>query len=82
MAYVTVSVVGAQNDARFGKCQFPIKSYIEKKGEGFEQESVLKKLFRMDTSNAFGASYRGVTAMDNFKPVDEGGSYVGSVRCV
>lgn len=75
MAYVTVSVVGAQNDARFGKCQFPIKSYIEKKGEGFEQESVLKKLFRMDTSNAFGASYRGVTAMDNFKPVDEGGSY-------
>ncbi|MDN0032230.1 hypothetical protein QVN85_04880 [Oscillibacter valericigenes] len=75
MAYLTVSVVGAQNDARFGKCQFPIKSYIEKKGEGFEQESVLKKLFRMDTSNAFGASYRGVTAMDNFKPVDEGGSY-------
>lgn len=75
MAYVTVSVVGAQNDARFGKCQFPIKSYIEKRGEGFEQQSVLKKLFRMDSSNAFGASYRGVTAMDNFKPVGEGGSY-------
>ncbi len=75
MPYVTVSIAGAQNDARFGKCQFPIKSYIEKRGEGFEQASALKKLFRMDKSDSFGASYRGVTAMDNFKPVGEGGNY-------
>lgn len=75
MPYVTVSIAGAANDARFGKCQFPIKSFIEKKGEGFEQESVLKQLFRFDTSNNFAESYHSDTAADNFEPVGEGGAY-------
>lgn len=75
MAYCTVSIAGAQNDSRFGKSQFPIKSFIEKKGEGFEQQSLLKNLFRMDTSKNFGEKFTGDTAMDDFEPVGEGGSY-------
>lgn len=75
MAFCTVSIAGAQNDSRFGKSQVPIKSYIEKRGEGFEQESLLKHLFRMDTSRNFGEKYTGDTAMDDFEPVGEGGTY-------
>lgn len=82
MAYCTVSIAGAQNDSRFGKSQFPIKSFIEKKGEGFEQQSLLKRLFRTDPSSNFGEKYTGDTAMDDFEPVGEGGSYpeTGSVE--
>lgn len=75
MAYCTVSIAGAQNDSRFGKSQFPIKSYIEKRGEGFEQESLLKHLFRFDPSKNFGEKYTGDTAMEDFEPVGEGGTY-------
>lgn len=75
MPYVTVSIAGAANDARYGNCQFPIKSFIEKKGEAFEQESLLKYLFRFDSSKNWAESYHSDTAADNFEPVGEGGAY-------
>lgn len=75
MAYCTVSISSGAAKSIYGDSQFPIKSYIEKKGEGFEQESVLKRLFRMDKSKNFAEKFSGDTAMGDFEPVGEGGAY-------
>lgn len=75
MPYCTVSIGSGVADSIYGNSQFPIKSYIEHRGEGFEKESVLPKLFRMDSSTHFAEKYSGDTAMDNFEPVGEGGAY-------
>lgn len=60
MAYCTVSIGSGLVDGLYGKSQFPIKSYLEKRGEAFEERSILKKLFRMETSQQAlgGAVYR------------------------
>ena len=73
--YVTVSIGSGLVDSIYGNCQVPIKSFLEKQGEAFEQESLLKHLFRMQNSNHWAEAYGGETAMENFLPVGEGGSY-------
>jgi len=73
--YVTVSIGSGLVDSVYGKCQFPIKSYLEKKGEAFEQASLLKMLFRMENSKHWAEQYGGETAMDDFEAVGEGGNY-------
>lgn len=75
MAYCTVSIGSGLVDSLYGKSQFAIKSYLETKGEAFEQRSILKKLFRMETSKHWAEQYTGETAADDFEPVGEGGSY-------
>lgn len=73
--FVTVSIGSGLVDPIFGKCQVPLASYIEKLGEAFEQQSLLKYLFRMETSRRWAERYSGETAMDDFVPVGEGGEY-------
>lgn len=73
--FVTVSISSGLVDSIYGNCQVPIKSFLEKQGEAFEQESLLKVLFRMQNSNHWAEGYTGETAMDNFVPVGEGGAY-------
>ena len=47
--YCTVSIGSGLVDSIYGNCQVPLKSYLEKRGEAFERESLLKYLFRMET---------------------------------
>ncbi len=75
VAYVTVSIGSGLVDSMYGNCQFPIKAYLEKRGEAFEQNSLLKNLFRMESSKHWAERYTGETAMDNFQMVGEGGAY-------
>ncbi len=75
MAYCTVSIGSGLVDSMYGKSQFPIKSYLEKRGEAFEERSILKKLFRKETSKHWAEQYTGETAADDFEPVGEGGNY-------
>lgn len=75
MAYLTVSIGSGLVDSVYGNCQVPLKSYLLKKGEAFEQGSVLTKLFREENSKHWAESYGGETAMDDFDPVGEGGAY-------
>lgn len=75
MAGITVSIGSGLVDSVYGNCQFPLKRYIEKRAEAFEQESVLDKLFRMENSTHWAEAYGGETAMDSFEPVGEGGAY-------
>lgn len=73
--FVTVSINSGLVDPIFGKCQVPLATYIEQQGEAFEQQSLLKYLYRMETSRRWAERYSGETAMDDFVPVGEGGEY-------
>lgn len=63
------------NDSVFGKCQAPIKMFLEKRGEAFEQKSMLKEFFVMGESENFADVFTGMTAMNGFKPAGENAEY-------
>ena len=43
MANITFSEASGVNDSIFGKSQAPIRMFIEKRGEQFEQQSVVQQ---------------------------------------
>lgn len=63
------------NDSIYGKVQAPIQMFLEKRGEQFEQQSALKDLFFMGSSENFGDLLTSMTAMNGFQPVGENGAY-------
>lgn len=63
------------NDSVYGKCQAPIRMFLEKRGEAFEQQSALKDLFCMGKSENYGDLLTSMTAMNGFDPVGENGEY-------
>lgn len=63
------------NDSIFGKCQTPIKIFMEKRTEAFENMSVVEKIFSMQKSKHFAEKATGMTSMHGFSPVGEGGAY-------
>jgi len=72
---ITFSEGSGLNDSVFGKCQAPIRMFLEKRGEQFEQQSVLKNLFVMGKSYNYGDLMTTMTAMSGFEPVGENGAY-------
>ena len=72
MSTVTFKELGSLNDSVFGKSTEPIKMFLEKKAEAYEAESLYDKIFFKDTSSNFAEKITGMTAMDGFKPTDEG----------
>lgn len=72
---ITFTEASGLNDSIYGKCQMPIRMFLEKRGEQFEQQSVLKNLFTMGTSTNFGDTFTTMTAMSGFEPVGENGAY-------
>lgn len=72
---ITFSEGSGLNKSVFGNVQAPIRMFIEQHGELFEQQSVLKDLFLMGTSQNFGDTFTGMTAMEGMKPVGENGAY-------
>lgn len=75
MANITFSEASGVNDSIFGKSQAPIRAFIEKRGEAFEQESVTKRLYKQDKSTHFGEKYTSLTAMEGFQVAGENGAY-------
>jgi len=63
------------NDSIFGKSQAPIRMFLEKRGEQFEKESIVKTLFNMGKSKHYGEKLTSMTAMDGFQAVGENGNY-------
>lgn len=63
------------NDSIFGKSQAPIRLFLEKRGEAFEQQSIIKELFQMGKSTHYGEKMTSLTAMDEFQAVGENGAY-------
>ena len=54
MANITFTEGSGLQDSIFGKSQEPIKMFLEKRGEAFEQSSMLPELFNMGSSNHWG----------------------------
>lgn len=75
MANIIFSEGSGLQDSIFGKSQAPIRMFLEKRGEAFEQESMLPSLFSMENSRHFGEKFTTMTAMDGFQPVGENGNY-------
>lgn len=75
MANITFTEGSGLQDSIFGKSQEPIKMFIEKRGEAFEQQSVLPLLFYTAPSKSFGEKFTTMTAMEGFQPVGENGNY-------
>ena len=75
MANMTFTEGSGLQDSIFGKSQAPIRMFLEKRGEAFEQQSMIKELFNMGTSTHWGEKFTTMTAMDGFKPVGENGEY-------
>ncbi|MCI5929308.1 MAG: hypothetical protein MRZ73_12385 [Pseudoflavonifractor capillosus] len=72
---ITFSEGSGLNDSVYGKCQAPIRMFLEQRGEQFEQQSVLKDLFLMGSSENYGDMLTTMTAMSGFEPVGENGAY-------
>ena len=66
MAGISFTEGSGVNDSVFGKCQAPIRMFIEKRGEAFEQMSMLKHLFDINDSRHFGEAVSSMTAMQGF----------------
>lgn len=75
MANITFTEGSGLQDSIFGKSQAPIRMFLEKRGESFEQASVIPELFSMMTSKHWGEKFTTMTAMDGFQPVGENGAY-------
>lgn len=72
---IIFSEASGLNDSVYGKCQDPIRMFIEKRGEDFEKNSVLKDLFLMGKSGNYADMMTTLTAMSGFEPVGENGAY-------
>lgn len=75
MSGIIFSENSCLNDEIFGKCQMPIRMFLEQRAEAFEARSMLKEFFCMGTSENFGDMFTGMTAMDGPSPVGENGDY-------
>ena len=75
MAGITFSEGSGLADSIYGKSQAPIRRFLEKRGEAFEQKSIVKEIFAMETSNHWAEKFTTMTAMEGFKPVGENGAY-------
>lgn len=75
MANITFTEGSGLQDSIFGKSQEPIKMFLEKRAEAFEQASMLPELFYMGTSKHWSEKFTSMTAMDGFQPVGENGEY-------
>lgn len=71
MAGITFSFGSGLNDSVFGKSQAPIKSFLEKRGEAFEQGSLVNALFNVYKTKNWGDKFGGMTGMDGFMPGGE-----------
>lgn len=75
MAGITFTEGSGLQNSIFGNSQYSIRMFLEKRGEAFEEKSMLPHLFSMDKSNHFGEKFTTLTAMEGFQPVGENGEY-------
>ena len=75
MANIIFSESSGLCDSIYGKSQAPIRLFLEKKGEAFENESQLKNLFYTQDSDHFGEKFTYLTSMEGFRAVGENGAY-------
>jgi len=74
MANISFIEGSGLNNSIFGKSQEPIKMFLEKRGEAYEQQSCVKEIFSIMPSTNWGEKFTTLTAMKGFQPVGENGA--------
>ena len=62
-------------DSVFGKSQEPIRVMIDENVEAFRAQSMIHRLFFMDTSKNYAEKYTSETSLGDFENVGENGAY-------
>lgn len=75
MANITFTEGSGLQDSIYGKSQAPIRMFLEKRGEAFEQQSIVKEIFNMEKSSNWAEKLTTMGSMEGFKPVGENGAY-------
>ena len=75
MPGIIISEASAQNDMLFGKWQAPIASFLEKRLEAVDRESIASKIFKRVNSTHYAESFGSLTGIGDFKPTPENGAY-------
>ena len=75
MPNIILSEGSERLNALYGKIQAPIASYLQKRGEAFEQASIAKEVFIKRPSTHWAEGYGGLTGMDDFELTPENGAY-------
>ena len=75
MGSIIYSEGSGVNDSIFGKSQEPIKAIINENVEAFQQQSMVDKIFYMDSSTNFAEKYTTETSLGDFQDVGENGAY-------
>lgn len=76
MAGIVFSKSSGLNDSIYGKSEAPIRAFLENAIHAYEEESTIKKIFKMVDSEHYAEKFGGITGFANgFQPVGEGGSY-------
>lgn len=75
MAGITFSEGSGVADSFFGKSQAPIKAIIADRVESFQEQSMIDKVFYMDTTSNYAEKYTSATALGDFQDVGENGAY-------
>ena len=68
MAHITFTEGSGLQDSIFGKSQAPIRMFLEKRAESFEQKSMIQELFTVGTSKHWGEKFTTMTAMEASSP--------------
>ncbi len=76
MAGIVFSKSSGLNESIYGKSEAPIRAFLENTVKAYEEESTIRKIFKMIDSEHYGEKFGGLTGFAHgFQPVGEGGSY-------
>ena len=75
MANITFSEGSGVNNSIFGSSQTAVRMLIEKRGEQFERESIVNRVFKKDKTDHWAEKYTSLTAMEGFQVAGENGAY-------
>ncbi len=75
MAGITISESSGRLSALYGDFQAPIASCIEDRVEAWKIKEIGTKIFKERKSSSFAEGYVGLTAMEDWQPVDENGAH-------
>ena len=75
MAGVTFNFESGLNDSVFGKSVAPIRSFIESRTEAFENNSLVKSMFRKYNTKNWGDQFSVMSGMRGFVPGPENASF-------
>lgn len=76
MAGIVFAKSSGLNDSIYGKSIAPIRAFLEQSVKAYEEESTIKKIYKMLDSDQYAEKFGGMTGMANgFQPVGEGGAY-------